>query len=135
VEPVAAAVARIWLGGKRVVGAGFLVGPHEVLTCSHVIMRNVEPVTGSPTGDSLICVDFPLVAPGSTVRARLVLNGAKRKGSEEGGWPDISLLRLDSDAPPGVIPTRLVTVPDLWGSSVPDFRVPGGPRRWRLGDG
>ena len=117
------AIARVRDGGGRVVGAGFLVGTREVLTCAHV----VEQVLGKPDGQPAppaaeIAVDFPLVAPGQMCSAKVVV----WHPAQADGTGDIAGLRLTSAPPQGVKATRLVVAGDLWEHS---FRTFGFPAR------
>ncbi|NES25407.1 MAG: S1 family peptidase, partial [Symploca sp. SIO3E6] len=73
VKPLESSVVRIYSKSGKVVGAGFLVSPQHILTCAHVvddalgISRNTVEM---PT--AAISLDFPRVAPGSILQARVV---------------------------------------------------------------
>jgi len=65
-------IIRISHANGVVVGAGFLVSPNYVLTCAHLVAQalTIPPNTPDvPTG--LIDLDFPLIAPGQKIKARV----------------------------------------------------------------
>jgi hypothetical protein len=116
-----AAIARVHTADGGVVGGGFLVGPREVLTCAHVVARALGLRDGDPpAADAEVRLDFPLVAPGQTVTARVVAWQPVR--DDDTG--DVACLSLLGEVPTGVRPTRLVAVTEFWSHP---FRVFGFP--------
>ena len=126
------AIARIYRthtnGITTVVGAGFLVGDRHLLTCAHVvtealgISRNTqEPPTGT------IELDFPLIAPGQKVKAKVVF---WQPVNPPQVGEDIAGLHLEDAPPTGVSAVQLVTSSDYWGHS---FRIFGFPQGHDVG--
>ena len=66
-------IVRIQTHDNRVVGAGFLVTEKLVLTCAHVVAQVLDipqDTPDIPTGE--IYLDFPLVAAGKTLPAKVI---------------------------------------------------------------
>ncbi|WP_448541193.1 serine protease, partial [Roseiflexus sp.] len=104
------AIARIRAPRGRVVGAAFLAAPDLLLTCWHVARDALE--------DNRLRLDFPIVAPGQMCSARLERHDKPA---------DLALLRLESPAPDGCSPIRLVVEQDvsaLWGHTCRAFGFP-----------
>jgi tetratricopeptide (TPR) repeat protein len=100
----------------RVVGAGFLVAQHQLLTCAHVIasaLRISENVQEVPADDVLL--DFPLVELGCPLTAHLIHWDAER---------DIAGFELTDTPSADARSVSLVTADDLWGNA---FRAIGFP--------
>ena len=112
------AIVRIRAGNGRVIGAGFLVGERQVLTCAHVVADALgiqRSTQRTPPGD--VPLDFSLVAPDECLTAKVVY------------WhqmDDIAGLELPGEPPDGVQPTRLVQVDDPWGHMFLTFGFPAG---------
>ncbi|WP_433433042.1 trypsin-like peptidase domain-containing protein [Nonomuraea sp. CA-141351] len=121
---VRGSLARIWEPSGSVIGAGFLVGRHHVLTCAHVVAAALgipdtdpEPPTGT------IELDFPLAASGSArITASIVL--WTPVGPDGGG--DIAGLLLAEDPPAGTEPALLISVAEPYGLPFRTFGFPGG---------
>jgi WD40 repeat protein len=117
------AIVRIRDGRGQIVGAGFLVGERDILTCAHVVARaqggadKRQPTTGAE-----VSLDFPLLAPQQILSARISV----WKPPQDDGTGDIAGLRLNSAPPAGAKATRLVTASDLWAHP---FRTFGFPAR------
>ena len=117
VDRIQGAQVRIYaVDGKAVIGSGFLVGRREVVTCAHVVTHALglsddppEPPPGS------IFLDFPLLAPGQHLTARVA-----RWHPQD----DIAVLELESDPPEGAEPAPLVKGGDLWGHPIRAFGFP-----------
>ena len=106
----------------EVVGSGFLIEPGHVVTCAHVVARALgrdSPET--PAETDTIVLDFPLIAAGVMVRARV----AVWHPIQEDDTGDIAVLSLMGESPPGVLPASLVATEDLWAHP---FRTFGFPR-------
>jgi len=119
------AIVRIRATAGTVVGTGFLVTGRHVLTCAHVVAgalglpgdAQVEKPGFSEKTRFLVQLDFPLLAPESTLTARV------------SHWQpaiDVAVLELISDPPAESKPVRLVTADDLWGHSFRAFGFPAG---------
>jgi S1-C subfamily serine protease len=104
------AVVRIRAADGRVVGAGFLVGQRQVRA-----LRVPEDAPQVPQAE--VHLDFPLIAPGHIVTARII------------HWQpqsDVAGLELDGDPPAGTEAVHLVKADDLWGHSFRAFGFPAG---------
>lgn len=124
VDAHTAAVVRIRDGQRRVVGAGVLVGPRDILTCAHVVSRALGLPTdaGSVSLGAELTVDFPLVAPDRMLVAKVVA----WHPSLSDGTGDVAGLCL-TDAPPArVRPAGLIVSGDLWGHQFRAFGFPAG---------
>lgn len=73
------AIVRVRTADDRVVGAGFLVGRRQVLTCAHVIAQALGLPGDAPEAEkpgfsekTRLLLDFPLVAPEQQPVARVV---------------------------------------------------------------
>ncbi|GAA2513349.1 serine protease [Winogradskya humida] len=100
--PLEAALVRVWRG-DRPEGAGMLVGPRQVVTAAHVVASALGHSPGGPRPAGLVEVDFPLLAPGRRLRAKVVAWEpllADRTG-------DVAGLRLLDDPPAGARPLVL----------------------------
>jgi energy-coupling factor transporter ATP-binding protein EcfA2 len=122
-----AATARIRSHTGEVVGSGFVVEAGHVVTCAHVVTRALGRKTReAPAAADPVSLDFPLVAPGIVVRARVAV-WHPIEDDDTGG---IAVLALVNDPPAGVLPTYLVAAEDFWSHP---FRTFGFPRRYDHG--
>lgn len=113
-----AIVRIIRAADKAVVGTGFLVGKRQVLTCVHVVVQAAcLSEDTSETSTTEVLLDFPLIALGRTLTARVVLWRAES---------DIAGMQLDGAPPTGARTVRLVMAEDLWGHSFRAFGFPAG---------
>lgn len=122
-ESLEAAVVRIRTVEKNVVGAGFLVGKRQVLTCAHVIAQALglaENLEEPPLG--CIVMDFPLLAPHMRLAAKVVFWSPVQQ--EVGG--DIAGLELLGDPPEGAAPVQFSPARDVWGHPFHTFGFPVG---------
>ncbi|MGH3717840.1 MAG: trypsin-like peptidase domain-containing protein [Pseudonocardiaceae bacterium] len=118
-----AAMVRIRSHTGEVVGSGFLVGAGHVVTCAHVVARALGRQTQqAPAETDTVSLDFPLVAAGVMVHARVEV-WHPIQDDDKG---DIAVLALVADPPAGVLPAFLVAAEDFWSHP---FRVFGFPRR------
>ncbi|MFG2297839.1 trypsin-like peptidase domain-containing protein [Streptomyces sp. NPDC048603] len=103
--PSDAAVARILDADGVPQGAGFRVGPREVMTCAHVITKLLglpEDTREAPTAQ--VALDFPLAERGTRLAAEI---GAWIPVRPDGSG-DIAVLRLLTDPPARAPIARLV---------------------------
>ncbi|MBN0044751.1 trypsin-like peptidase domain-containing protein [Streptomyces actuosus] len=105
--------ARIECGG-RVAGAGFLVAPDTVLTCAHVAVGNVDPLT----------VTFTEQPGCPTVTARVVAHGGWAGGDTDLG--DLAVLRLDESV--AAAPAALAPADTAYGTPPRKLVVHGYPK-------
>jgi hypothetical protein len=115
IEP---SIVRIRAPDGGTVGAGFLVAEGQVLTCAHVVAAALGLPEDTPeTPQAVVYLDFPLVAPGRILTARVT---HWQPGS------DVAGLELDGDPPAAARPVRLVTAKDLWAHAFRAFGFPTG---------
>jgi WD40 repeat protein len=118
-----AAIARVHTRTGAVVGGGFHVDSTHLVTCAHVVTGALGGTGEEAPGNSeTVAIDFPLIAPGAVVQARV--EAWQPVQADDRG--DIAVLAVTSDLPPGVTPVRLVSAEDYWGHP---FRTFGFPRR------
>ncbi|MGH8910860.1 MAG: S1 family peptidase, partial [Egibacteraceae bacterium] len=117
-----AAIVRVRDQAGRVVGAGFLVGDRELLTCAHVVGMALGHPNGETASRSRVSVDFPLVAPDKRCAAEVAV---WHPGQPDGAG-DVAGLRLVTDPPAGARPARLVIAPDVWDHPFRAFGFPHG---------
>jgi WD40 repeat protein len=123
------AIVRIYHKGQVIVsGAGFLVSEKHVLTCAHVVNAALnQPMTASEQPAGTVSLDFPQVAPGEKLTARVVgwiPASLPNAAAPADGGTDIAVLELESPLPASASPVRLVTGASLQGHQ---FRVLGFP--------
>jgi hypothetical protein len=117
------AIARIYNTNGKVVGAGFLVSQQHLVTCAHVVTASLGIVTNTQDSpDGIIEVDFPLIAPGQKVKAKVVFWQPVNPGQSK---EDIAGLQIEETLPIGVSPVQLVTTSNYWQHK---FRIFGFPQ-------
>lgn len=122
-----AAIARIYHSNGTIVGAGFLVTDQQLLTCAHVVTAALGlPTTLQDAPTDAVELDFPLIAPGQKVKARVrywrpvqFLPLSSPKAGE-----DMAGLVLESSPPVGCQPVRLVASNELWAHPFQIFGFP-----------
>ena len=110
-KEITSSIVRIRNDRDQVIGAGFLVSDRHILTCAHVVARalGVSDTTADvPSGT--VRVDFPLVAPGEMLNARV----ASWLPAQSNGEGDIAGLELIVPLPDGAEPATLVSSEDFW---------------------
>jgi hypothetical protein len=123
--PLEAALVRVWRGNSPV-GAGFLAGPHEILTAAHVIADALDAPADGPKPAGRVELDFPLLAPDRRLTAETVAWSAV----DDDLRGDIAGLRLLDPAPEGAAPLVLTRRSGL----APDQLIMVGfPRKLELG--
>jgi Trypsin-like peptidase domain len=116
------AVVRLRDQHGRVVGAGFLAGEREVLTCAHVVIRALGSAENSRPLGAEVRLDFPLVARNHVVAATVV---AWHPPAADGEG-DVAGLELGDDPPAGARPARLLVADELWRHEFRTFGFPAG---------
>jgi hypothetical protein len=121
------AIARIHSKNGAIVGAGFLVADHQLLTCAHVVTAALGlPTTIQEAPADWIELDFPLTAPGQKVKAKVAFWRSVQlqplNSPEEG--EDIAGLVLEGSPPRGCQPVRLVSPSELWAHAFQIFGFP-----------
>lgn len=125
-----ASITRIYHANGAVVGAGFLVSKQYLLTCAHVITQALgipQNTSSAPTAE-LVDLDFPLIAPGQKMKARVIFWRPVQDFSSTlpVDGEDIAALELQSEVPLAVQPVRLVTADDLFDHPFRTFGFPSG---------
>jgi len=122
-ESLDASLVRIRTVDGRVVGAGFLAGERQVMTCAHVVVQAMglsDHPADAPQG--LVSLDFPFVAPRTLLTARVVLwCPALSDGSG-----DIAGLELQSEPPAGAEVVHFAPAGDVWEHPFRAFGFPVG---------
>jgi TIR domain/Trypsin-like peptidase domain/Effector-associated domain 9 len=117
-------IVRIF-SGQTVIGAGFLISDRHLLTCAHVVTAALKlPSNTLDLPPGIIEFDFPLLAPGQRVTARVVFWQPVNPGQV---GEDIAVLKV---SPALLLPSearsiRLVTAEEPWGHP---FRIFGFPK-------
>jgi hypothetical protein len=104
----------------KTVGAGFLVGDREILTCAHVVSAAIGTASNKaeiPASEVFLC--FPFLATQDSYKAKIIL----WKPEE-----DIAGLQLYESPPSDAKPVRLVIedAANLWGHPFRTFGFPRG---------
>jgi hypothetical protein len=122
------AIVRIYQATGKVIGAGFLVSEKHALTCAHVVNAALgKQMTASEPPAGTVSLDFPQVAPGEKLTARVIHwipASLPNAAAPTDGGTDIAVLELESPLPASAQPVRLVTGASLQGH---EFRVFGFP--------
>lgn len=117
------AIARIYNQHGKVVGAGFLVSQQYLLTCAHVVTAALNISTNTQeTPNGIIEIDFPLIAPGTRVKAKVVFWQPVNPGKSQ---EDIAGLQINDALPTGVGSVKFVIPSDYWQHQ---FRIFGFPQ-------
>ncbi len=122
-ESLDASLVRIRKADGRVVGAGFLVGERQVLTCAHVISQALG-LADAPIDlpQDVVSLDFPLIPPRTLYSARVALWYPPLPD----GRGDIAGLELQREPPVGAEPVRFALAEDVWKHPFRAFGFPVG---------
>jgi len=122
-ESLEASLVRIRTTDGRVVGAGFLVGEHHLLTCAHVVSQALGlPDHPLDPPQRLVSLDFPLIPP----RILLTAGVVQWYPPQPDGRGDIAGLELESDPPAGAEVVHFAPVEDVWEHPFRAFGFPAG---------
>ncbi len=122
-ESLEASLVRIRTPDGRVVGAGFLVGERQVLTCAHVISQALGlPNTPVDPPQATFSLDFPLIPPRTLLTARVV----QWCPLLSDGRGDIAGLELLGEPPATAEVVRFASAEDLWEHPFRAFGFPAG---------
>ena len=122
-ESIDTSLVRIRTIGGGVVGAGFLVGKCQVLTCAHVVAQALDlPETSRDPPLAPIVLDFPLLAPRTRLAARVVFWCPV----SDDGSGDIAGLELLGDPLAGAEMVHFTPAEDVWEHSFRAFGFPAG---------
>ena len=127
-------VVRILGPAGSPVGVGMLVGPHEAMTCAHVVNAALGlDLRSQPQPDGTVTLEFPLLGsagkddafPGGTARVVRWLPPPRDGAAGD----DLACLVLDGALPQGVQSAQLVVNPPPPGQTVRVFGYPETPPR------
>ncbi len=122
-ESLDASLVRIRSADGRVLGAGFLVGQRQILTCAHVVSQALgladAPIDPPP---GVVSLDFPLLPPRTLLTARVALWYPPLPD----GRGDIAGLELHHDPPAGAEIIRFAPAEDVWKHPFSAFGFPAG---------
>jgi WD40 repeat protein len=120
-------IVRIFGPHEERVGVGALVGPHEIITCAHVVNRalGLDPRAQAQPADTMtVTVDFPLL-PGAAHRRVAVVQRWLAPPREGGGGGDLAgLVLTDGPAPSAAVPAQLAVKPPERGTKAYVFGFP-----------
>ncbi|GAB2719166.1 nSTAND1 domain-containing NTPase [Nocardia thraciensis] len=119
-QPDSASV-RIISGAGTVVGGGFVIGPHSIATCAHVVAEALDTDPEDPRAPRLpVTIDFPLHVGGGRAAARV----RRWAPISPDGRGDVAVLDIveGSPGPLAAPPFWMTTQP--WGR---EFRMLGFP--------
>jgi hypothetical protein len=122
-ESLDASLVRIRTAEGGVVGAGFLVGERQILTCAHVVSQALDLADhprDAPQGK--VSLDFPLVAP-HTIFTATVVQWCPPLFDGRG---DIAGLELQSEPPAEAEVVRFAPAEDVWEHPFRAFGFPAG---------
>jgi WD40 repeat protein/S1-C subfamily serine protease len=122
-ESIEAALIRVRTAQKEIVGAGFLVGERQLLTCAHVVIQALEldePPADLPS--TTISFDFPFLAPQNFCHAKVIF--WQPIGDDGNG--DIAVLEVLDELPVGAKAVRFVPAEDVWEHPFRVFGFPAG---------
>ena len=121
------AITRVY-GESGTVGVGLLVADRDMVTASFVVSLALGARSDKDTlpSDAEVEVDFPLVAPGKRLRAKVLVWQPMREDRTGG----IAGLRFLSPLPAGIRPVELMPSENLWGHN---FRAFGFPHGYDIG--
>lgn len=122
---IKSSVVRILSQSNEIVGVGFLISNKHVMTCAHVVAAVLNVSDESPDApDGVISFDFPLVAPGTFIKGRVVSWCPVRASNMISPQiaEDIAVIEVSGALPGGCRPAQFATTDDLWDH---DFRTFG----------
>lgn len=121
------AIVKILSENGRVVGAGFAIDTHYIVTCAHVVMSALSLVDSQHVPESSILLNYPFLKHNEAFTAKVVK--WLPKSADDTG--DVAILHVEA-APDEVQPVQLISVDDHKGHSFSAFgfpdHFPGG--RW-----
>jgi len=116
-------LVRIRTADGRVVGAGFLVGERQILTCAHVVSQALG-LAHHPLDppQEVVALDFPLIPPRTLCSARVVLWSPPLSD----GRGDIGGLELQGESPARAEVVHFAIAEDVWEHPFRAFGFPAG---------
>ncbi|MHC5596499.1 MAG: S1 family peptidase [Nostoc sp.] len=130
IQTFRSAIARIFHTNGAIVGVGFLVSGQTrnyILTCAHVITSALslpENIVEAPSND--IDLDFPLIAPGQKLKAKVVFWQPVISNSSTSEPEDIAGLQIEGQLPQEAQPIKLISASNIWEHPFRIFGFPNG---------
>ncbi|MBN3924670.1 MAG: trypsin-like peptidase domain-containing protein [Nostoc sp. NMS4] len=130
IQTFRSAIARIFHANGAVVGVGFLVSgrtQNYILTCAHVVTSALslpEDIVEAPNHD--IYLDFPLIASGQQLKAKVVFWQPLVSNASTSEPEDIAGLQIEGQLPKEAQPIQLIKTSNVWQHPFRIFGFPDG---------
>ncbi|MEH2249340.1 trypsin-like peptidase domain-containing protein [Nostoc sp.] len=130
IQTFRSAIARIFYPNGAVVGGGFLVSGRTrnyILTCAHVVTSALslpEDIVEVPSND--IYLDFPLIASGQQLKAKVVFWQPVVSNASTSEPEDIAGLQIEGQLPKEAQPIQLIRASNIWEHPFRIFGFPHG---------
>ncbi|BAY11002.1 trypsin-like peptidase domain-containing protein [Calothrix sp. NIES-2098] len=130
IQTFRSAIARIFHANGGVVGVGFLISGRSrnyILTCAHVITSAIslpQDIVEAPSHD--IYLDFPLIASGQKLKAKVVFWQPVVSNASTSEPEDIAGLQIEGQLPKEAQPIKLIRASNIWEHRFRIFGFPNG---------
>ncbi|MBE8965555.1 trypsin-like peptidase domain-containing protein [Nostocales cyanobacterium LEGE 12452] len=130
IQTFRSAIARIFHANGAVVGVGFLVSGRTrnyILTCAHVVTSALslpEDIVEAPNSD--IYLDFPLIASGQQLKAKVVFWQPVVSNASTSEPEDIAGLQIEGQLPKETQAIQLIRANNIWQHPFRIFGFPNG---------
>ncbi|MDZ8068280.1 MAG: trypsin-like peptidase domain-containing protein [Nostoc sp. DedQUE08] len=130
IQTFRSAIARIFHANGAVVGVGFLVSGRTrnyILTCAHVVTSALslpEDIVEAPNND--IYLDFPLIASGQQLKAKVVFWQPVVSNASTSEPEDIAGLQIEEQLPKETQAIQLIRANNIWQHPFRIFGFPNG---------
>ncbi|MDZ8137116.1 MAG: trypsin-like peptidase domain-containing protein [Nostoc sp. DedQUE04] len=130
IQTFRSAIARIFHANGAVVGVGFLVSGRTrnyILTCAHVVTSALslpEDIVEAPNND--IYLDFPLIASGQQLKAKVVFWQPVVSNASTSEPEDIAGLQIEGQLPKETQAIQLIRGNNIWQHPFRIFGFPNG---------
>ncbi|MEH2208289.1 MAG: trypsin-like peptidase domain-containing protein [Nostoc sp.] len=130
IQTFRSAIARMFHANGAVVGVGFLVSGRTgnyILTCAHVVTSALslpEDIVEAPNND--IYLDFPLIASGQRLKAKVVFWQPVVSNSSTSEPEDIAGLQIEGQLPKETQAIQLIKANNIWQHPFRIFGFPNG---------
>ena len=117
-------IARLRDNAGNIVGAGFLVGERQILTCAHIVEQALSlPSDTVEAPQNKVQLDFPFMGASMFIAHVVIWQPTRPDGSG-----DVAGLVLDGDLPSGSHFLSLVVAEDVWGTLFQNLWLSGWAR-------
>ncbi|MBN3963511.1 trypsin-like peptidase domain-containing protein [Nostoc sp. NMS8] len=130
IQTFRSAITRIFHPSGAVFGVGFLVSgrtQNYILTCAHVVTSALslpEDIVEAPSDD--IYLDFPLIASGQQLKAKVVFWQPVVSNALTSEPEDIAGLQIEGQLPKEAQPIQLIRASNIWEHPFRIFGFPNG---------